>query len=116
MTDNELLNAIAEIIDMKLEPIQAELANVNKGLTSVNEELTSVKEDLDEVKRRITAVEMTIENEVTHNIKIIAEGHLDLSRKLNETIHIASDIKAKQEIQDLYIKSHDSQLKIKEIS
>lgn len=43
--------------------------------------------------------------------KIIAEGHLDLSRKLSETIHIASDIKSKQEHQDFLINDHTRMLK-----
>jgi len=64
----------------------------------------------------MTGIELTLENEISHNIRIIAEGHLDLSRKLNEAIHLASDIKARQEIQDLLIKSHETKLKIRGVS
>lgn len=34
----------------------------------------------------MSSVEITLENEVRRNIKIIAEGHLDLSRKLSEAL------------------------------
>ncbi len=43
-------------------------------------------EDLKELKRRTTSIELTIENETNPNIKTIAEGHLDLSRKLDESL------------------------------
>ena len=32
------------------------------------------------------SVELTLENETNRNIKIIAEGHLDLNRKLDEAL------------------------------
>lgn len=47
--------------------------------------------------------DLTVENEIRVNIQKVAEGHLDLSRKLNECIKLSSDIKAKQELQDIYI-------------
>ena len=52
-----------------------------------------------------------IENEIRVNIQRVAEGHLDLSRKLNECIKLSSDIKDRQEIQDIYINMHHSKLK-----
>ena len=33
-------------------------------------------------------------------------------KELNETIHLASDIKAKQELQDLHIMRYDNKLRI----
>lgn len=34
---------------------------------------------------------MTLENETNRNIKIIAEGHLDLSRKLDEALKVDTE-------------------------
>jgi len=99
MTDNELLSAISDIMDKKLDS-----------------RLTPIESEFLELKNKITGIELTLENEISHNIRIIAEGHLDLSRKLNEAIHLASDIKARQEIQDLLIKSHETKLKIRGVS
>ena len=90
MTDNELLSAIGNIFDKKLEPIN---------------------ERLNAIEKKVTSLEVTLENETNRNIKVIAEGHLDLSRKLNEAVRIASDIKAKQEIQDIYLNTHETKLK-----
>ena len=58
----------------------------------------------------MTKIDLTVENEIRVNIQRVAEGHLDLSRKLNECIRISSDIKDKQEIQDIYINMHNNKL------
>ena len=38
---------------------------------------------LDVLEKKITDIQLTLENETNKNIQIIAEGHLDLSRKLD---------------------------------
>ena len=43
---------------------------------------------LDELEKKITDVQLTLENETNKNIQIIAEGHLDLSRKLDEALKV----------------------------
>ena len=53
---------------------------------------------------------LIIENELRVNIKRVAEGHLDLSRKLDEYIELSHKIKDKQELQDIYINMHTSKL------
>ena len=36
----------------------------------------------------ISNIQLTLENVTNRNIKIIAEGHLDLSRKLNQAFEV----------------------------
>ncbi len=76
-----------------------------------SEKLDLLLEKVTMLKNEITRINVMLENETNCNIKIIAEGHLDLSRKLNECIKLSSDIKAKQELQDIYINIHNSKLK-----
>jgi len=106
MTDNELLLAISNMMDEKLD----------SKLKPMESQLTGLKEDVAVLKKKVNGIDLKLETEINHNIKVIAEGHLDLSRKLNEAVHLASDIKAKQEIQDLLIRSHETELKIRNIS
>ena len=40
---------------------------------------------------KITDIQLTLENETNRNIKIIAEGHLDLSRKLDEALKVENE-------------------------
>lgn len=39
----------------------------------------------------ITDIQLTLENETNRNIKIIAEGHLDLSRKLDDALKVDTE-------------------------
>ena len=93
MTDSEKLDLILE----KVSKLDTRVSNLES--------------DLQEVKQIVIKTDLTIENEIRVNIKRVAEGHLDLSRKLNECIKLSSDIKDKQELQDIYINMHDSKLK-----
>ncbi|MCI8648481.1 MAG: hypothetical protein HFE76_17195 [Firmicutes bacterium] len=50
-------------------------------------DLEMIAEIMRQVAREeIKPLETMIENDVVHNIKIIAEGHADLSRKLSDAI------------------------------
>lgn len=70
MSDNELLSAISRMMDERLKPI--------------NEKISSMD-------HRITDIQMTLENETNKNIQVIAEGHLDLSRKLDDALKVESE-------------------------
>lgn len=57
----------------------------------MTEETKLIMEELKKLNDKITDVQLTLENETNKNIKIIAEGHLDLSRKLDEALKIDSE-------------------------
>ena len=98
---NDDLQAIATLIQgvvkTEIEPLQTKLEALDKKLNSIETSVTDTK--------------LTLENVTNHNIKIIAEGHIDLNRKLNEVIHTTSDIKAYHELQNILINEHESKIK-----
>lgn len=53
-----------------------------------NEDLKAIELMLEPIKRNIKSIQLTLENETNRNIKIIAEGHLDLSRKLDDALKV----------------------------
>ena len=57
----------------------------------MTEETKAIMEELKKLNDKLTDVQLTLENETNKNIKIIAEGHLDLSRKLDEALKIDSE-------------------------
>ncbi len=57
----------------------------------MTEETKLILERLEKLENKITDVQLTLENETNRNIKIIAEGHLDLSRKLDEALKVDSE-------------------------
>lgn len=74
---NEDLQAIATLMNDKLQPIK--------------NDLQEVKQRMSNVENKVTNIELTLENEISVNIKRVAEGHLDLSRNLHEALKIDSE-------------------------
>lgn len=73
MTENEMLQAIyLDMQDMKTD-------------------IQDMKTDIQDLRGRVSGIEMTLENETNRNIRIIAEGHADLSRKLDEALKVESE-------------------------
>ena len=100
MTDSEKLDLLLN----KMSSLEDKVDSLDKRVTSLENRMSSLENEA----RKLNA---TLENETNRNIKIIAEGHLNLSRKLNECVKLSNDIKAKQEVQDIYINMHHNQLK-----
>lgn len=57
----------------------------------MTEETKMILEEIKKVNDKVTDIQLTLENETNRNIKIIAEGHLDLSRKLDEALKVDSE-------------------------
>lgn len=57
----------------------------------MTEETKTIMDELKKLNDKITDIQLTLENETNRNIKIIAEGHLDLSRKLDESLKIDNE-------------------------
>ena len=55
------------------------------------EDLKAIETMLEPIKRDIKSIQLTLENETNRNIKIIAECHLELSRKLDEALRIDNE-------------------------
>jgi len=83
----------------------------SEKLDLILSEIQDLKQRTTNIENSVTDIKITIENEIRVNIQRVAEGHLDLSRKLNECIKLSSDIKDKQELQDIYITMHNNKLK-----
>ncbi len=74
-----------------LQAIGNLLQPIKEDLKAIDYLLQPIKEDLKELKRRNLSIELTLENETNPNIKTIAEGHLDLSRKLDESLKVENE-------------------------
>ena len=56
-----------------------------------NEDLKAIEAMLEPIKRDLRSIQLTLENETNRNIKLIAEGHLDLNRKLSEALKVDNE-------------------------
>lgn len=103
MTENEMLIAIyndmqevkQQMQEMKTE-LRGEMQEIKTELQDKMQEMkTELQDKMQEMNVRlqnqITDIKLTLENEVSKNINIIAEGHLELSRKLDEAVRVNNE-------------------------
>ena len=81
-----------------LQMILSEVQNTNTGLNDVKSEIADIKTDVsalktdvDDLKLRAALIETTLEKGTNRNIRIIAEGHTNLSRKLDHVLQMESE-------------------------
>ena len=82
MTENQKMDLILQ----KLGGIEGGLASVGEDVRLLQGDVQSLKEDVQSLKERVTNIEITLENETNRNIQLVAEGHLNLDRKLDEAL------------------------------
>ena len=58
---------------------------------TIRESNEPIWEEIKKLVNKVTEVQMTLENETNKEIRIIAEGHLDLSRKLDDALKVENE-------------------------
>ena len=105
MTSQELLISIGEILEAKISPLREDIRELRLDMSDVKQDISgmkqemgfmrseigSMREEMGGVKQRLTRIETTLENETNRGIRIIAEGHLDLSRKLDDALKVDNE-------------------------
>ena len=104
MTTEEMLVSLVE----NVKNINSTLNNMNKQFDDINnqiavmktdiqnvkdetKQISEMKTDIQKMKNEIREISLTLENETNRNIKIIAEGHFDLSRKLDKALTVENE-------------------------
>lgn len=64
------------------------LKSIDNRMGFIEEKMDSIEKRMDSVETDIRDIKLTMENEINTSIRIIAEGHLDLSRKLDEALRV----------------------------
>lgn len=100
-----------QFLKKETQALKKETQVLKKETQALKKETQALKADIKDVKLEITGINLTLENEIRVNIIRVAEGHLDLSRKLDEYIMLSHEIKDKQEINDVYINMHTNKLR-----
>lgn len=105
---NDDLQAIANLfkpIQDDIQMIKEEIHTLKKDTTELKgdiqilkqdvqilkHETQELKQDVQDLKNRVTSIEITLENETNRGIKVIAEGHLNLDRKLSEALKVENE-------------------------
>lgn len=77
MLEKKDLEMIAEIVKEMVRPI--------------SDDVSALREDVGTLRKDVKEVQLTLENETNRNINVIAEGHIDLNRKLDNALKIESE-------------------------
>lgn len=113
MTDSEKLSFLVEAMARQEERMDALEKNLTVVKSELGEEIQGVRSELGEeiqkLQKDVTGIKLVIENELRKNISIVAEGHLDLSRKLDEAI------KGNQERETFMIRFNTLETYVKEM-
>lgn len=88
---NKPINERLDKVDSRLDKVDSRLDEVDSRLDKMDSRLDKMDSRLDKVDSKVTEVQMTLENETNKEIRIIAEGHLDLSRKLDDALKVESE-------------------------
>ena len=108
MTENEMLQAIySDMQNMKndmqgmktdmqgmktdMRGMKTDMQGTKTDMRGMKTDMQGMKTDIRDLKGRVSSIEMTLENETNRNIRIIAEGHADLCRKLDEALKVENE-------------------------
>ena len=94
MTTEEMLVSLVENvknINSTLNNMNKQFDDVNSKFDDINNQISEMKTDIQNLKSETREISLTLENETNRNIKIIAEGHLDLSRKLDKALTVENE-------------------------
>lgn len=64
----------------------------NEKFDLILQKISSLEADMKEVREQVTKTNLVLENEIRVNIQRVAEGHLDLSRNLHDTMRPSNEI------------------------
>lgn len=87
----EVVSEIITPLDTRLDKMESRLDKVDARLDKVDARLDKMESKLDRTENKVTEIQMTLENETNKNIQIIAEGHLDLFRKLDDALKVENE-------------------------
>ena len=82
MTDSEKLDLLLE----KVDHIDKRVDSIEQRIDSIEQRVDSIGKRVDSIEQQGNRIEITLENETNRNIQLIAEGHLNLDRKLDEAL------------------------------
>ena len=85
------INQRLDGIEHRLDGVEHRLDRVESRLDGVEHRLDALETRVDNLEKNVQIIRMTLENETNPNICIVAEGHLDLSRKLDKVISQEED-------------------------
>ena len=90
-TDVSALKTDVSTLKTDVDDLKTDVSALKTDVSALKTDVSALKTDVDDLKLRAALIETTLENETNRNIRIIAEGHTDLSRKLDHVLQMESE-------------------------
>ncbi len=80
-----------EQIDAKFEQIDERFEQIDEKFKEIEERLEDINDRIEKYEISIKSIQLTLENEIVRNINFVAEGHQDLTRKLDDALTVENE-------------------------
>ena len=82
-----------DVISMKADiaSTKEDIITMKADIASTKEDIIAMKADICDLQQKVSDISVHLENVTDKNIKIIAEGHTDLARKLDEALKVENE-------------------------
>ncbi len=94
MSHNEMLKAIYDDmqgVKLQISNLQDNVADMRSELTELKSEFADMQVQFTDMQTNIVDIQLTLENETNKHIDVIADGHLDLIRKLDDALKVEEE-------------------------
>ncbi|MBO7356857.1 MAG: hypothetical protein J6U50_09525 [Lachnospiraceae bacterium] len=78
-------------MDERLDKMDERLGKMDERLDKMDERLGKMDEHFEKLDKSVSDIKLTLENETNRNIRLIAEGHLTLNRKLDDALKVDNE-------------------------
>lgn len=80
----------AEIKSLKddVKILKDDVQAMKVEIQSINDEIQIINDKIEALTKRTAAIELSLENETNHNIQLLAENHINIVDKLNQTVKV----------------------------
>ncbi|MCH5257787.1 MAG: hypothetical protein J1D87_10875 [Lachnospiraceae bacterium] len=88
---NEMHDVKVDVSNLKsdMHNMRTDMQNMKESIKNMEYDMSDMKYDIKDLRQRVTNVELTLENNTNRNIQLLAENHISLIDKLNESIKVS---------------------------
>lgn len=78
-------------LEVKVDNLEVKVDNLEVKVDNLEAKVECLDGEVKGLKEQVTEVQMTLENDTNKKIEIIAEGHIDLARRLHKALEVSTD-------------------------
>ncbi len=116
MSDNELLLAISDMMDKKLQPIDERLNKLETNMTNLESNVTNLETNITQrvdsleirMEERFSKINVILENEIRPGMKLLAENYLPSAIRYEQAVLEHETMKSDIELLEKVVSEHSS--------